>query len=437
MSSLFKLGSKKIKTLFSEGFFYIFGANILNKVVAFIANIIIVRFLTQDEYGIFSYANNIYSIALLFSGVGLLSGMFQFCAEKRSLEEKREIGWFVLSRGAAVDVGICILLGLAGFMIVLPIPEAGQYIAQLAPLVLIDYLFQYAVIYFRARKMNRDFSALQTLNTVVYLFAACAGACWGGISGTILGRYFAYIVTIVYAAFLLKKDGFFPLVRKRLARSVERELWAYSLPTQFSSCLNQLTLLLDVFLVGLLLANESDVALYTVATLIPEGMMFVPASLNMFVAPYFVEHNRDRGWYECQFKRYFAISAVAYLLIFLLLFLLAPWIVTLLWGNNYAQSIVPFRILSFCFVFTGLRAMFTNLLCTIRAVKSNLVVSILSLIVNVVLCFVLIPLFGITGAAWAPTVVSIVAAFVSCAFLVKGIAKLPLHEGRGDERVGC
>lgn len=51
--------AEKAKLLFSRGFFHIFGANVVNKIVTFATNIAIVWFLSKDSYGIFSYANNI------------------------------------------------------------------------------------------------------------------------------------------------------------------------------------------------------------------------------------------------------------------------------------------------------------------------------------------------------------------------------------------
>lgn len=433
MAKMLKSLGDKVRLLFSGGFFHIFGANVINKIAAFLANIVIVRFLTQDEYGVFSYANNVYSIALLFTGFGLLLGMFQFCAERRPQQEKEAISWFVLSRGLLIDCVICFTLVLMMVAVPLPIPGAAKYAAMLAPLLVVDYLFQYAVVYFRARKENKVFANIQTVNTVLYLFAACSGAYIGGVAGTIIGRYAAYVATVFYAIILLWRDGFLPLRREKLSQALKREVWAYSLPTQVSSCLNQLTLLLDVFLVGLLLANELEVALYTVATLIPEGMLFVPSSLNVFAAPYFVEHNEDRNWYVSWFRKYLFGAVLVLFSLFAFLFMFAPWIVHTLWGLEYDASVVPFRILSLCFVFTGLRIIFTNLLCTLRAVGSNLLVSIITLIVNVALCFALIPSFGIIGAAWAPTLVSIVASGISFALLVGGMSRIPKLETERKE----
>ena len=41
-----------IKKLFKTGFFHIFGANVINKVLAFLSNIILLHIISKAEYGV-------------------------------------------------------------------------------------------------------------------------------------------------------------------------------------------------------------------------------------------------------------------------------------------------------------------------------------------------------------------------------------------------
>ena len=72
----------KLNTLFSTGFFHVFGGNVLNKILVFLSSVILVRILTKQEYGIFTCAWNIYNIVILLSGIGIASGLLQICSEK-------------------------------------------------------------------------------------------------------------------------------------------------------------------------------------------------------------------------------------------------------------------------------------------------------------------------------------------------------------------
>lgn len=410
--------------LANKGLFHVFGANTLNKAMAFFTNIAIVWFLSKEEYGVFSYAMNIYSIVLLVTGFGLLAGMLQLCSENRPNSEQSSIYHYVLSRGLFIDAAICLTLMAAGFLLTLPIEESGTYLAMFGPLVVLDYLFQYASIALRSKRENKAFALLQTVNTVAYFFGACAGAYFWGIAGTILGRYIAYTITVALAIPQLRKAEIRFWRTAPLSIVLKKDLWRYSIPTQISSSINQLTFLLDVFLVGLFVANAFDVATYKVATLIPEGMLFIPSSFIIFAFPYFVRHNREKTWFLKNASALIIGGGVAYAAIAVVLIAAAPFVITLIWGEAYIEAVLPFRILSLCFAFSAIRTTCTNLLCALRAVRSNLVVSTVSLAINVLFCTFLIPSYGIVGAALAPCVVSILAAIVAAALLVRSVKRI-------------
>ena len=387
--------AEKAKLLFSRGFFHIFGANVVNKIVTFATNIAIVWFLSKDSYGIFSYANNIYSFASLVTGFGLLSGMFQLCTEKRPEEEKSAVFRYVLTRGLFVDFWLAIVILFVGLFVPLPIAEAGRCLAL-----------------------------LQTANTVLYFSAGCIGAFLSGIAGVVIGRYVAYILSLALASVYLKASKLSLRRAQPLDFLLKKNLWGYSVPTQISAGINQMTFLLDVFLVGVFVGSSLDVASYKVATMLPEGMLFIPTSLIIFVLPYFVEHNHDRDWFREKSRIFIGAGMVLYALLSVLLVVFAPLVIKVLWGSEYVDAVFAFRLLAVCFAFSALRTSCTNLLCALRAVKSNLVVSAVSLVVNAALCLLLIPQYGINGAAAAPLAVSVVAAGISLFLLDREISKI-------------
>lgn len=78
----------KIDFLVKKGFFYIFSSNVVNKIIQFASGIFLVRLLSKEEFGIYSYAQNILSFFLLFSGLGVTSGMLQYISE--TSEDKKK-----------------------------------------------------------------------------------------------------------------------------------------------------------------------------------------------------------------------------------------------------------------------------------------------------------------------------------------------------------
>jgi O-antigen/teichoic acid export membrane protein len=70
-----------VSKLKATGFMHIFGAGVLNQIVAFLSGIILVRIISKSDYGVFSYTNNILSFFMLASGFGAISGILQVCSE--------------------------------------------------------------------------------------------------------------------------------------------------------------------------------------------------------------------------------------------------------------------------------------------------------------------------------------------------------------------
>lgn len=81
---------KNINSINKKGLSSVFSANVINKIIAFLSNVVVVRVLTQKEFGYYSSANNIISFALLITGAGLLSGVLQYGAEQRPEEIKNQ-----------------------------------------------------------------------------------------------------------------------------------------------------------------------------------------------------------------------------------------------------------------------------------------------------------------------------------------------------------
>lgn len=414
----------KLPSLLERGFFHIFGANAINKVMAFGTNIVIVWFLTKENYGIFSYANNLYSIVLLITGLGLNQGAFQFRLENRPQEEKDAIFWYVLSRGVAIDVLLALLMLAIGLLVPLSINTAGRYIALFGPLVILSYVFEFLTTALRVEFENERYAVVLSVNTVTYLGSACIGAYLGGIAGTILARYISYVLSNAMAYSMLFRRNLLPSRGGKLGKSLRSELWRYSIGTQLSWALNQLTYLLDVFLVGQLIADAEVLASYKVATTLPEGLLFIPSSVLTFVLPYFVAHNGDREWMSKQLRAFFTLAFVVYGLISLFLVVFAPFIIRFLWGQNYIDAVPSFRILAASFVFSALRAACTNILSAVRAVRQNLTISFVALVINACLCLSMIPRFGIIGASLAPLLVSIITCGIAGFYLVQAVRSI-------------
>jgi len=88
-------------------------------------------------------------------------------------------------------------------------------------------------------------------------------------------------------------------------------------------------------------------------------------------------------------------------LVALLLFFLSRWLVILFYSKAYLESVFPFQILLIGTVALSGHRIMTNHLAASGKPMVNTYIAALALIANILLNIVLIPQFGIAGAAWA------------------------------------
>lgn len=410
--------SSKIKTLFKTGFFHIFGSSVINKIIAFLSSVVLVRILTKAEYGIFTYAWNIYSIILIFNGMGIESGVLQVSSERSGdTEYGDKVSNYGVRFGVKFDLFLVALILLIGLIAPLKIEASRKILCMLCLLPLSQLLFQMTTTYLRAQKRNQEFARLTVLNTALIFMVSAGCAFIFREKGLVFGYYLAYLSSfsvgqLVYHVRIFNNSA--PLEGKE-----KNGLLKIAAISMVNSGLSQLMYLLDVFVLGIVDPQETILASYKVATMIPSALVFIPLALITYLYPYFAEHRGDGDWCLKCYKQILLGLGGLNLIISGILFVGAPLIIRLLFGEQYLDAVPVFRILSVNYFFSGtFRILSGNLLVTQRKLKFNLFVAIVSSLINVVADYFFIQWWGSIGAAFATVLVVFVSSILSTIYLV-------------------
>lgn len=408
----------KLKSLFKTGFFHIFGSSTINKIISFLSSVVLVRILTKSEYGIFTYAWNIYSIVLLFNGMGMESAILQLCSEHSGDDD---FAARICNYGTRFGVIFNVLLTAAMIVIALFAPlkidGSNELLLLLCLLPMIQLLFNLSTSYLRSQKRNRDFAVLSTMNTALVFFVSVGAALAFREKGMVFGYYVAYAVTVLLGVFKM---------RVRLVSNAEpleaqdrKSLLSIGAITMCNNGLSQLLYLLGVFMLGIVVADETVIASYKTATLIPTALNFIPQALVIYLYPYFAEHRDDGAWCLKRYKQAVLGLGALNAAISLVLVVGAPLIIRLLFGAQYMDAVPAFRILSANYFLSGtFQVLAGNLLVTQRKLKYNLLVAVISGVVNIAANLILIQLWGSIGAAVATVCVVVLASVMNATYLV-------------------
>ena len=409
---------ERIKELFQRGFFHILGSTVINKIIAFLANIAIVRILTKHDYGVFTGAFNVFFIVFLFSGMGIVNGILYYCSKDVPREEKKSFYAWAVRFGLWTEVLLSAAILIYGLFFNVGIEEMRVYILSLAPLPFLAFIFDYYSIILRAEKDNKRYSLYLNIHSALYAGLAILGGLCFGIAGTIAGRYLAYVIADVIGYYFCRDYADISW-KGRPSPEARKDIRKYSLKAGITSALNVILYRIDVAVIALVVADASVLASYKTGAQLPENMNFIPQSLMVYFVPLFVQHLGNGEWIRKKTKEIYLAAAGVSFVLGTAVYALAPWIVQILWGEAYLDAVPCMRILTVSFVIlSAFRITSTNILLSLKRAGYTMAVSIITGTVNIGLDVVLTMKYGSIGAAWATLIVTVLAAALSFPYVL-------------------
>ncbi|MEC4175719.1 oligosaccharide flippase family protein [Adlercreutzia sp. R7] len=408
---------KILGRLLHTGFFHIFGAGTINKIISALLSIVVVRILSKEDFGIYSYVYNLISFFVLFNGLGATSALLQLGCEAQSNGAIASVLRYATKVGVLFDLLLAVFVLIASFA-PMGFPESSLLLRLYALYPFVIFLFDIRIMIFRIKLYNKQYAFITNIQTLLLALLSIAGAlCWQ-VVGLIVGQYLAYILSGSIAWFV----G----MRLRVQEGEEADFdfdkkayWKISVASSINNGLGSALTLVGVFFVGLFCGNETAVAEYKVATTIPFALLFIPSAVVTYLYPYFVKHRDDVEWSLSRYLQLSMVGLAAYGSVVVLFCVFGGSIVSLVFGSQYESATQAFRIIMIGFFVTAaLRQPTGNLLVTQRRLWFNTATGVISLLVCCAACAALIPIWGIEGAAWAYTFSMIAGALCSVPYYI-------------------
>ena len=107
-------------------------------------------------------------------------------------------------------------------------------------------------------------------------------------------------------------------------------------------------------------------------------MVFIPTAIVTYIYPYFASKKDDADWCMRNYKLLVKYFGMFNFIVSITLMVLAEPIITLLYGTQYVDAVLCFRILAINYFFSAtFRIISGNLLVTQRKLGFNLFVNII------------------------------------------------------------
>ncbi len=418
-------GSVLLRALRRTGFFHIFGAATVSKMLMALQSVVLVRLLSQSDFGTYSYAFNIVSLLLLFNGAGAVEATLQLCSEYVADRPRMSAFYTYATRsGVRFDLALGIAIVGVGMWGSFSIPGAAPMVMAFAAYPLFTLVYDLRLTWLRVNRQNQVYSANTAFRTILYVVFSLTGAYIGAVSGLIVGQYLALLSAMVVMHFWRRDTR--PDRTLGLGATEKGEYWSVALVSALNSGLSSALALLGTFTVGAMMSSPDAVAVYKVATVIPFALMFIPGVIGTYTYPQFASKRWDREWTLRRYTQLVLTSLVLFGSVSAILFVGARPLLVLLFSEQYTEAATPLRVLLIGFVVNAaFRAPTGAFLVTQRRLAFNTFVAVVSIVVVAILNVALVPTWGPTGAAIAYSVTMFVGATLSVPYYLYRVRQLP------------
>ncbi|AKB17645.1 MULTISPECIES: flippase [unclassified Methanosarcina] len=389
----------------------IFIGMIINLALGFLGRIIFIRFTTQSEYGIYSLAFTLMSVFVTISTLGLYDGTTRYIAKFRAKDQSEYVqdtvvSSIVIALISSILISVIAYLGSDYISVnIYNSPELSPVFKMLLIAVPLSVLISIFISIFRGFGESKIKICLnEILRPVTYLLFLASVVF---LRLPFHNMVFVYVISILitflaFIIYFIKKPPFKLKWNKLRINHVTKELLIYSMPLLAVSILLTIMSWTDTLMLGYFKTPEvvgMYSAAYTIASLLSVvinsvGFLYVPIISQL----YSKNQIEELGVINATSTKW---SFMFTLPMFFLFFLYPDFILDLFYDSRYIEASTVFQVLVLGFITNAYFGLNYHTLMSIGKSYFLMNCTLMSAILNILLNLILIPSFGMVGAAIA------------------------------------
>lgn len=391
---------------------WLFTEKVLKLLINFIVGIYVVRYLGLVRNGMLAYALSVVGILTAITTIGLGEIVVR---ELLTDEKKRDkilgTSFFLKFFSSIVIYALIIIYYFH-----------NRDIQNLLLLIIASSIifkpFEVIDAYFKSRVLSKYPVLVKTISVIL---TDC-----GKILLILYKMPLVYFGALVFAEIFLAAVGFIIIFKKQklsifqwrfdwnIAKSLFRDSW----PLMFSSLAVTIYMKVDKIILKVML-GDAAVGLYDAAVRLCEGWYFIPVAISSSLFPAIISARKiSRRLYDSRLQKLYDLLAWISILIAIPVSLFSRQIIHFLYGVEFIEAASVLTIYIWAGVPVFLGAANSQYLITENYTKISFARTLTGMIINIGLNIILIPIYGIKGAAIA-TLISYTAATFFILFIPK------------------
>jgi len=394
---------------------WLFGEKILRMVVGLFVGIWVARYLGPEQFGLFSYAQSFVGLFTAIATLGLDGIVVRELVKDPSRRDEL-IGtafWLKLMGAVAVLLVLAIAVNFTSN------DTATNIIVFIIASATVFQAFNVVDFYFQAKVMSKYIVFANVislfLSSIVKIIlilneAPLIAFAWVVLfdSAVLAFGFIYFYVKNRRHSVLDTESNFAWTFNKSTAISLLKDSW----PLILSGIVISIYMKIDQVMIMQMLDAEA-VGQYAAAVRISELWYFIPMVIASSLFPAIINAKKvSEELYYARLQKLYDLMVWMAIAIALPMTLLSDWVVNLLYGEQYNQagSVLMIHIWAGVFVFLGV--VFSKYLTAQNWTKKSFYRALLGAISNIVLNYILIPIYGINGAAVATLLGQFIANYI-------------------------
>ncbi|MEK6894841.1 MAG: flippase [Nanoarchaeota archaeon] len=402
--------NKSLKMLARGSLIVLIGV-LISKILTYLYKIVIARTFGPEIFGVFSLSLTVFSIFITLGSLGLSEGLLRYIALYKGIggsKVKHLIKFSIIISLFSGLIGATILfifaetisvnlfnsynmtLFLKVFSIAIPISILSN--------IFLSILKAYEKVTLYTFIVNIFSNGIKVLLLIIFILV-------GLKENAILSSYFISILGVAILSYIgCKKVLVRLLYEKDIAsnekKRLNREFFSYSWPILFLGAINILFYWIDSFVIGYF-KTATDVGFYNVSFTLVALFGIAP---ELFMQLFFPIIVREYSKKRIEMIRELSKQVVKWIFILnlpllIIMFIFPGAVINILFGQEFLAAESSLRILAVAGAFSSFSTLMNNLLSMKGKSKTILMNIIVTSIINLVLNIILVPSYGIVGAA--------------------------------------
>ena len=388
---------------------WLFAEKILRMVVGLFVGIWVARYLGPEQFGLFSYAQAFVGLFTAIAGLGLDGSIVRELVKDPSKQAVLLGTAFYLKLIGA----LLVLLALAGAVTLSHQDSLTTWLIFIIASATVFQSFNVVDFFFQAKVLSKYVVYVNIISLLISSFVKIGliltNASLIAFAWVIL---FDSVILMLGFVYYFQRHAKLNIKRLKFSKATAINLLKDSWPLILSGLVISIYMKVDQIMIKEILDAEA-VGQYAAAVRLSEAWYFIPMVIASSLFPAIINAKKvSEEFYYAQLQKLYDLMVWIAIAIALPMTFLSDWVIDLLYGVQYDQSgaILMIHIWVAVFVFLGVASSRWFIVENLQ--KYSLYRTLAGALINVMLNYILIPIYGIYGAAYATLASQVVASYL-------------------------